>query len=243
MNRLIYFCTAIVASSTISLGSDLKDAKEILTKADEATKKVQAVRYKGSFKGTGFVAARQPAVEGTALIAGKYAEGRGKFRIEAKVTPSGSTETKEVSAGSDGETFWVIDSKTKTVHEDMDPNVMGATGRPVMALAMREFTHPTPFSDEIEAEKAELKEDKKIGSEECYQIHVLYARGQGEAVWCFSKKDFLPRGVERLVKNAEGQTASIITEVTSLEADPKLPEDAFKAVVPEGFKKTDEFAP
>ena len=94
--------------------------------------------------------------------------------------------------------------------------------------------------DEINADKAELKEDKKIGSEECYQIDVVYKGGQLKALWYFSKKDLLPRSVERIDREGQGST---VLEVTELEVDPNLPDDAFKATVPEGFKKSDDFAP
>ena len=82
----------------------------------------------------------------------------------------------------------------------------------------------------------------KIGDEECYEINVVYARSQGEATWFFSKKDFLPRRVDRVVtRQAGGEKATTQLIVTDLVVNPKFPDDPFKLVVPEGYAKTDKF--
>lgn len=232
---------AAVALETPKAGEELKDAKEILIKVDEATKKLQAVRYSASSKGTGGLESRAPAIEGTVVLVGKSEDGGPKkFRVEAKGKRPESSETVEFTAGADGATFFVVDPKNKTVYEDIDRGVLGSFGRMAQALVVLEFCHPKPFSDEIEADTQELLPDKKIGSEDCYQVRVVYKGGQGESIWCFSKKDFLPRGRERVSKTPEGR---FVYELTALTADPKVPDDAFKASVPEGFKKTDEYAP
>ena len=70
---------------------------------------------------------------------------------------------------------------------------------------MAEYIHPRPFSDEINAEKAVMKGTTKVGDEECYQIHVVYRNARGaEAMWYFSKKDFLPRRVDRIRPGQDG---------------------------------------
>lgn len=108
---------------------------------------------------------------------------------------------------------------------------------------MIEYCHTAPFNDEINAETVELKGMTKIGDENCYEIHIVYAQAAAEAVWFFSEKDFLPRRVDRVYTNGEGQKASMQLTLTDVVVDPKFKHDPFKVVVPEGFTKTDEFAP
>ena len=102
--------------------------------------------------------------------------------------------------------------------------------------------HATPFTDELTGQKALLLGTETVGGEVCDHVLVVYAKGQ-EAEWYFSKRDNLPRRVDRIVKNAEGATAKRIRTITNLVVDPQLPDDTFKVKVPEGFEKTDNLAP
>ena len=111
---------------------------------------------------------------------------------------------------------------------------------------MIEFVHATPFNDEINGRSQELKGSVKIGDEDCYEIHVVYAADRApQATWAFSKKDFLPR--RRIdafpAALAGGQAGTTIKTITNLVVEPKLDEDAFKLKLPEGYTKTDDFAP
>lgn len=224
-----------------SKGDEIKDPLEILKRADAATKNVKAARYKGRVEVSGGLKARLPELKGEVLLAGDDVN-IGRFRVEMRgEMPSG--DAIDVIAGSDGDEFYVIDRKNKKAHIDVDPGVMGRYGPSqtgmLPTIVMREYTHPRPFSDEINGDKQELKGLEKVGSEECYKIYVEYSGGQGRSNWYFSRKDFLPRRVDRLL--GEGQAdASYSTIVLDLETDPKLADDAFKPNVPEGYEKTDE---
>ena len=107
---------------------------------------------------------------------------------------------------------------------------------------MIEFIHTSPFSDELEGDKVELQGTKKVGDQECYKIYVQYKKSEGEAIWYFSKGDFLPRRVERLAKNRSGETGVLRKTVTDLEIDPEVAPDAYKVAVPEGFTQTTKSA-
>ena len=149
----------------------------------------------------------------------------------------------EITVGSDGKTYFLIDAKAKKVYEDIDPAVVGTAGRSVGLLTMPEYVHPEPFSDEIKGAKQELKGSTKVGDEDCYEVHVTYTEGGQEATWFFSKKDFLPRRVDRFRQMPTGEKGSSQLIVTKLTVDPKLDKDPFKLIVPEGFTKIDDFAP
>lgn len=218
------------------------EALEILRKADAATKALKFVKYTATFKGTGAAASRAPQVEGSAVLAGESRSGLDKFFFQVKATRPGSSDVREFTAGSDGDVSFLIDPRAKKAYEDIDPAVLGSDGRLAQSLAMREFTHPTPFSDEINGESAILKGTTKIGDEECYEIHIKYAAAQ-RAKWFFSKRDYLPRAVERIFPSQDGAARGTLLTLTNLVTNPKFDKDPFKLVLPEGFEKTDDFAP
>ncbi len=233
----------VAAQQRTSNTGDLTDPIEILKKVDAAAKAVKAVKYKATITGTGAAASRMPPVEGTVIMSG-WANGAVKqFRCDAEVKRPGSSEVAEITAGSDGEDFYVVDHKAKKAYVDLDPEVIGTTGRPALLLRMLEFLHPTPFSDEINADKKELTGSKRIGGEDCYEVHVVYAAGRAEAIWHFSKRDFLPRARHDLYTTPAGEKGGQQRILTDLVVDPKFDKDAFKLTVPKGYTKTDDFAP
>ncbi len=107
---------------------------------------------------------------------------------------------------------------------------------------MIEFLFETPFTDEIKGKKQELKGSKEINGVDCYEVHVVYATDQ-IATWCFSKKDFLPRRRVDEGKTRDGRAYRADKTIAKLIADPKLDKDAFKLKLPDGYTKTDDFAP
>ena len=139
--------------------------------------------------------------------------------------------------------FYLVDKAAKKAYEDIDPAVIGTRGRVIPAIAMVEFVHPTPFSDEINGRSQELKGITKVGDEECFEIHVVYAAGNQESHWFFSTKDYLPRRRDSIFTGQDGQRQGRQVILTSLEVDPKFEKSPFKLVLPEGFTKTDDFAP
>ena len=107
---------------------------------------------------------------------------------------------------------------------------------------MLEFIHPTPFSDEINADRAELMGTQEIAGVECYEIEVTYAGGQGQSTWFFSTEDFLPRRRVRIFSGPQGEGAIEIT-ISDLVVDPKTEPAAFEFELPEGYERIDDFAP
>lgn len=244
---LALFAVPAFAQDAAKGKGELTDAKVIFQKADEATKAVKSVKYEATFKGLGAAESRTPKVEGTVIITGRNNGRPEKFRYEAKVTPPGSSETKEVKVAGDGDNFYVLDMAEKKAYEDIDPAVLGPrTGGPASRLVMGEFAHPTPFNDEVNGKKHEFKGVEDIGGEKCYHVIVEYATEQSQqADWWFSINDFLPRRVDRLFppqgeSTERGGSQTIITKLT---ADPKIEDGTFKLTVPEGFTKVDDFAP
>lgn len=218
------------------------EGREILKKAGEAAKKVKLISYKADYQATKWVTQYVPAVTGTVILGEQSKWEIPSFFCKVKLQKYGSEETKEFTAGSDGDVYFLIDPTTKMAHEDMDQAVLGSESRNIQRVLMREFSQPEPFAELLEAESIELKGTAKIGEEECYEVNVKTERPP-ELLWYFSKKDFLPRKVVRIYKNPEDEEGTTELTVLDLVVSPKLDKDLFKLVVPPGHTKTDEFAP
>lgn len=223
---------------------ELTDATEILRKADDASKAVDSIKYTAKTKGLGADEAKIPVVEGTVYLHG-YKSGRPeKVRYEAKVTVPESAEVREFIMGNDGNEYFLIDPSKKIAYVDIDPAVVGSAGRMVGGLTMMEYVHDTPFSDEINGKIKELKGSEKVGTEDTYHIYVQYSQEGQEADWYFSKKDFLPRRVDRkFAAQGDRPAGGRQLIVTSLTVAPKSEKDPFKFDLPEGYTKSDDFAP
>jgi len=247
VSALILTCSGVVWAQDAAkpaAGGDLTDPVEILKKADEASKSVDSVKYSAKAKGIGADEAKNPVVDGTVILQG-YKNGRAeKVRFEAKVTPPGSSEVRDIVMGNDGNEYFLIDHAKKIAYVDIDPAVMGSSGRLVGGLTMMEYVHDTPFSDEINAEKKELKGSEKVGTEDTYHIWVKYGAQNQEADWYFSKKDFLPRRVDRhFPGQGDAPAGGRQLVVTSLTVAPKFEKDPFKFDLPQGYTKSEDFAP
>ena len=81
-----------------------------------------------------------------------------------------------------------------------------------------------------------------VGDEPCYVIDVTYRGGISESTWYFSQRDFLPRRVDRIYRRRQARATTELV-VTDLVVDPELKADTLSCTVPEGFEKTDRFAP
>jgi len=219
-------------------------AVEILKKADDLTKKVTSVHYKGTFKATGRVGQMRPEAEFDACLSGEWGTPSFKYRTTIKYKQPGATETEEFTVGSDGQTYYLIDPKEKKVYEDVDPAVHGRRGQLAQGVLMIEYVHASPFTDELKGRVIEYAGTEKVGDEECHKIRINYSSQATQwATWYFSTKDNLPRRVDREFTGGQGGgggTQQILTEVN---VDPKFDKDPFVSSVPEGFTKTDDFAP
>jgi len=221
----------------------LTDPVEILKKMDEAAKAVKTVAYDVEYDATGAAAKLAPAGKGSVILAG-WRDGRvDKFRIDAEARANSTQEIRRLTAGCDGENYYLIDYAAKTVYEDIDPNVMGSSGRLAFSAQIPEFVHPEPFSDEINGKDHALKGIEKVGDEECYVVTLEYAAVKRKATWYISTRDFLPRRRIDHFEIPNAGSGDVRKTITRLVIDPPLDDASFKLNVPEGFTKSDDFAP
>ena len=220
---------------------ELTEGVGILKQAAAAMQKARPVSYKADYKATGWVTAFVPNVEGTAVVGEQSQHKIDRFFCQVKIRPTGSSDVLEYAGGSDGDVFFLVDPKTKTCHQDLDPAVLGSQGRNLQRIVVREFSAPEPFAEVFQSGTVELKGSKTVGEEDCYELHVK-PKEPPEVFWSISKKDFLPRRITRVIKNQQGEATTELT-LSNIAANLKFVKNPFELVCAEGFKKTDEFAP
>jgi hypothetical protein len=217
---------------------------EILKKVDAACKAVKTVKYDVVFEATGPTPAKNAKVEASVILSGFAHGSPEKSLIDARVQRAESAEVRRITGGGDGEAFFVVDHQAKKAYEDIDPQVVGSFGRTLGSAVMIEFVHEKPFSDEINGKSQELRGSKEINGVDCYEIYVVYAaKAAPKATWYFGKKDFLPRGRIDEFTGPDGQKTVWKKMISNLLVEPKLDKEVFKLKLPEGYTKTDDFAP
>ena len=217
-------------------------AIKIVMKADAAIRKVTSVQYASRREISGPLAKRLSPAQGTVTYTMASPEGSRKFRVNVKMKPLHSEEELRFTVGSDGDLSYLIDPDKKIVYEDMDPAVAGNRGGVAQGLVMPEYMAADPFGDELKADTLAYRGTESVDGEDCHVVRVVYGGGQ-ESIWYFSTKDYLPRRRDSLFESREGGVSRFTVVLTDLVVSPTLDENAFKLKVPEGFAKTDEFAP
>jgi len=221
---------------------DLSDPVEILKRMNDATKAVTTVAYDVEFDGTGDAGKFVATGKGSVILMGWTGQSAEKYRVDVEATKPGADKPRRVSAGADGENFYLIDHDEKKAYQDIDPAVVGSAGQLVFGSLVLEFVHPTPFDDEVNGKAHELKGTESVAGTDCYVVAVEYANGQ-KATWCIGKEDFLPRRrIDHFDRPGMGK-GDVRKTITKLVVDPKLNDDSFKLNLPEGFTKVDDFAP
>jgi thiol-disulfide isomerase/thioredoxin/chitodextrinase len=236
MKRAVCLTLTLLVAASAATAQEMKDAREILKKADAATKKVQTVQYEATYEGIGGMKDKAMRVSGTAILSSTDPEkGDSKMHFEAKAQKPGQDEAMTVQAGTDGTTWYGIRPDQKKVTKG-DGGWAFGDASVATSLTMREYIHPEPFSDEINADKADLQGIENVAGEKCYKIYVQYAQSMGESIWYFSTTDFLPRRVDRIGKDDAGEIMGTALTLKNVQVDPKFTRDPFALVVPEGFE-------
>ncbi|HRX84637.1 MAG TPA: hypothetical protein P5572_06410 [Phycisphaerae bacterium] len=234
---------AFAADAEKKTTAELTDPIEILKKMDAAAKAVKSVAYDIEFKASGDLVKHTAQGKGSVLMTGWTGRLPKQFLIDVTGVKPGATAAQHVTGGTDGENYFLIDYAQKIAHEDIDPNVMGTGGQLIGAALMPEFVHEAPFSDEINGKNQKLTGSEKVDDVDCYVITLSYTNAPQTSTWFVGKQDFLPRQrVDHLDQLPYGK-GEITKTITRLVVDPNLDDDAFALKVPEGFKKTDDFAP
>lgn len=227
--------------------ADTSDARKILRKSAEAIKKLETVGYDAEYRTTAWVRQFVGDVTGKAVV-GKESKWKiDRFSCDVKLQKPESEETLDLAAGCDGNVYFLIDKAAKTAYEDMDPMVLGSNGRDVQRVVLGEFGSPEPFKEELELETIALAGTETVAGEDCYHLRYENPSPPAADVDLFiAKSDFLPRKLVRTYANRqdpEGEKGTTELTLSNLKVSPKFEHNPFKLAVPEGFKKTTDFAP
>jgi outer membrane lipoprotein-sorting protein len=245
MRTAIFTATGLVCC-TAALGQEPDrqpgEVKAILKQAAEAMKQAKTVGYDAEYHGTEWAVNVVPAVTGRAVVGPRAEHDIDRFSCEVTIQASGSEEKSRYTAGCNGTEFYLLDQQKKTAYQDMDQAVLGSEGRNIMRVLLRDFAEPDPFADVLESGSAEMKPDAEVAGEACVVVFVKPKEGP-ETTWYFSKKDHLPRRVVRHYENREGEPGTTELTLTNLVVNPSFVRSPFELIVPDGYEKTDEFAP
>ncbi len=230
------------AQDSKQAGGVSHDAMKILEKSEAALKKVRIARYQASYKGTKWIEAMVPVVEGMAIIGKRSKWDVDPFFVEVKMTLQDADAPINCTAGCNGDTFFLTDAENKTIYEDMDPLVLGSRSRDIQRVLMREFAAPKPFENAEKASTVQLQGTQGVSGEECY---VVFVEGEEPPaiLYYIATKDYLPRKITRVYKNEEGEEGTTELTIRNLTVNPSFARSPFAVFVPAGFTKTDEFAP
>ena len=250
MHVLYTICTVLVLNAIPLLasgGTDNKpanseDPREILKRAADEMKKVQCVSYTAEYDSTTWLKAFVSKVSGTVILGQEKEYELVEFYCDVTLRPNKSEEESRFQAGSNGDTFFLIDPKTKTMYQDMDQAVLGSHSREIQRVVLRDFSSPEPLKELLESETVESRGTQTVDDQLCHKVYIKTDDGR-ERIWSFSVRDFLPRHVERLWKNRKDELGSTLLTLTNLKVNPKLDGRPFNPAVPPGYTKTDDFAP
>ena len=250
MHMLRTICTVLVLNAMPLLASGGTDnnpsnnenPREILKRAAGAMKKVKGISYTAEYDSTTWIKAYRPKVSGTVIVGQEKEYELVEFYCDVTLRPNEPEKESRFQAGSNGDTFFLIDPKTKTMHQDMDHVVLGSHSRDIQRVVLRDFSSPEPLKELLESETVESRGTQTVDGQLCHKVYIKTDEGR-EQIWSFSERDFLPRHVERLWKNQKDEPGSTLFILTNLKVNPKLDGHPFDPTVPPGYTKTDDFAP
>ena len=111
-------------------------ALAILGEADEATKALQAIRYRARAYATGWLAEQIPEVEGTAVITGNHEAHFRVARFDTSVRFPFLTTSQKLTYGADGTFYYLINWDEKRLYEGLDRRVTGHGGRAAQRIGL-----------------------------------------------------------------------------------------------------------
>lgn len=222
-----------------------KTAIDVIARSKAALANVERVSYRAEYEGSGWLQARVPAVKGVVVMGPESEWDIARFRCEVTLKSSDSDEELRFISGSNGDIYFLIDPTTNMAHEDMDPAVLGSHGRDIQRVLMAEFVSKDPYGKEIEPGNLKLSGSQRVGNEDCYEIQID-SDSPPKMVWLVSKKDFLPRRVTRIYPNRsdpDGEPGTTQLTLFDVAVNPTHDENPFVLHLPDGYTRTDDFAP
>lgn len=218
-------------------------ARALLDNAVAASREVTSARYHARTSSTGIAADFAAPAEGWVYIEGWRYELPERFHIDVTTRPLGASETVHLTAGGDGESYFLIDHAGKRAYEDMDPAVLGSSATTLLVLSVPALISPEPYAAELAAVDLAIAGEAVADGEPCVRLEAELGGGLGRVVWFLSKNDWLPRRFEQHFSNPAMGDGTFITEIRDLELNVDAEPGLFRLRLPEGYERIDDFAP
>lgn len=213
--------------------ADDPDPIAILKAVNARTRAVTSVKYDLKFYGIGSEKDSVTPVSGTVITRADPDGGTPLLLMEVRSVNEQTPLHQTVAF--DGETRVRINWIRRTV--DKAPAryrpMRESWRRQPSGWTMAEFTHPTPFDDEINGREARYEGRTKVGGVECHVITVTY-QAAARARWYFGVEDNLPHRVDRL-RSTDDDSSALVTELSHIDTSPIIDQGTFSVLLPKGF--------
>jgi len=220
--------------------ADDPDTAQIVAKVDRITLAVKNVTYKAEIWVEGDPAVKQARI--AALVKAKESAG-GKLPllwIDGVITMPDSGEKRAFQVFLNEKQAADVNMEKKRYIIGQLPEAIDLVMEPMRTCVMQEFLHPTPFSDELNAQSRVYEGVQDVAGVKCHVIYVVYREG-AESRWYFGVDDYLPHRVDRISKNSKGAISRVL-ELRDIDVTTRLEADVFKIQIPAGFEQ-EEYQP
>ncbi len=238
--ELIFVLTAFclrVGVSAQEVPKEITDPIELLRKASDAVK-AEVIQYNTTVQPFGYPLPRSPRMEGTVLMSGWRKDGPAKFKYDITFVYGEASGGEQITIGSDGETYYLLEHGKKKVHEGRDHSVFGAYTGAMRSFPVVELVKRPPLENELVSGTVELQGSTRVGNEDCREIKITYRGRQGtEALWYFSKKTFLLRRVDIATQKSSEVREGRQVMLADMVLNPKFDSDPFNLQIPPGYEK------
>lgn len=205
---------------------------DVLRAADEATRRMRSVRYDAVLEGTGARAIRVPVTTGSVTLV------RTDERIPDVRVEGVQYAVRELQGEETAFLGVIKEGIARRIDHERRILIRGGSGlRSLDAgfnLIPREFNHPAPFEDEMNAGNATLEGRAFVHDALCDVVLVQYDFG-ARARWYFGAEDHLLRRVER-IRPVDEEYGAIVLTLMNVETDIEVSPETFEVAVPDGYQ-------
>lgn len=234
------------------IGLQANNPREIMQKASNAIKSLEAITYEADYMGYGAVG-NYPSYKGSVVLERiPTPHGlRARIAIEGNGYHPGESEARKYACAYDGETArWLDQGSRRLIEHAIAANnldqkswgeIIGHFGRAGASTILWEFLIENPFADALKTGLLEYQGTIPVGGELC---HIIYheefdpvTKRKRMKQWYISESDFLPRKMESLT-NRDGRIGVLALSLTDIRLANKLKPEIFVITTPEDYSTT-----
>jgi len=237
MDRKWFVLVAFAGLARLA-AADTPSGQEILRKAAEAARGLDAITYEAEFRSEGEVASLLPAVAGRITLA-RSQSGLPKVSAETWLMADDGSAIPKATVVSDGHTLAAAFHDRKTFQQ-RKAGEAGSLLLPWSGLFLWDAVSKQPYRQELSTDAVRYLGTEKVGEVECDVVAVTLSEGNAEVRWSFAKSDYLPRRMERVVSDAvEGGGGRVTLTIYDVTPNPTVSDDMFRFEAPAGYLPRD----